>query len=64
MRGGTIEVHAGPRMPIRYAPRWLPAEPRWRTPLAHLRQGEQLAWYDSHPSYPEAPGPARCAGSR
>lgn len=49
LRGRTIEVHAGAAYvePLR-----APLAARGAaltTPLAHLRQGEQLAWYNSRP---------------
>jgi hypothetical protein len=67
LRGRTIEVHAG----AAYAePLRDPMTARGAvlaTPLAHLRQGEQLAWYHSRPSpaRPAAPAtePAEIAAS-
>jgi hypothetical protein len=58
LRGRTIEIHAGTAYvdPLR-----APMAARGATlaiPLAHLRQGEQLAWYKSHPSRsPSSPAP-------
>ncbi len=61
LRGRTIEVHAGAayveplRIPLAAHGALL------TTPLAHLRQGEQLAWYNSrarpHPPARPASGP-------
>jgi hypothetical protein len=55
LNGRTIEVHAGAAYvdPLR-----VPLATRGVmlvVPLAHLRQGEQLAWYGTHPSHRSRP---------
>jgi hypothetical protein len=66
LRGRRIEVHAG----AAYADLlWGPLAARGAVlavPLAYLRQGEQLAWYGSHPAgdspAPRSPAPPGGAG--
>ena len=64
VRSGTIEVHAG----AAYAdPLRAPLAARGAmltTPLAHLRQGEQLAWYHSRLNPDRSSGPACAAPGR
>ena len=63
LRGGRIEVHAG----AAYAdPLRGPLVARGAVlavPLAHLRQGEQLAWYGRHPGRDSPPRPSTPSGS-